>query len=99
MHFFCKHIHIIHRNTQTQYKQACSCTQMFVRESNPQSVMYKNGSYGHCLFNQGIYHTNTHTTTIRAGLQLTLPFELGNMSKPDLFVAGNLYRTVIAILW
>jgi hypothetical protein len=27
--FFCKYIHIIHRNTQTQYKQTCSCTQMF----------------------------------------------------------------------
>jgi hypothetical protein len=27
--FFCKYIHIIHRNTQTQYKQPCSCTQMF----------------------------------------------------------------------
>jgi hypothetical protein len=29
IHFFCKYIHIIHRNTQTQYKQTCSCTQMF----------------------------------------------------------------------
>jgi hypothetical protein len=28
LHFFCKYIHI-HRNTQTQYKQTCSCTQMF----------------------------------------------------------------------
>jgi hypothetical protein len=27
--FFCKYIHIIHRNTQTQYKQISSCTQMF----------------------------------------------------------------------
>jgi hypothetical protein len=27
--FFCKYIHFIHRNTQTQYKQTCSCTQMF----------------------------------------------------------------------
>jgi hypothetical protein len=29
IHFFCKYIHIIHRNTQTQYKQTCFCTQMF----------------------------------------------------------------------
>jgi hypothetical protein len=28
--FLCKYIHIIHRNTQTQYKKTCSCTPMFV---------------------------------------------------------------------
>jgi hypothetical protein len=27
--FFCKYLHIIHGNTQTQYKQTCSCTQIF----------------------------------------------------------------------
>jgi hypothetical protein len=27
--FFCKYIHFIHRNTQTQYRQTCSCTQKF----------------------------------------------------------------------
>jgi hypothetical protein len=27
---FILYIHIIHRNTQIQYKQTCSCTQMFV---------------------------------------------------------------------
>jgi hypothetical protein len=32
--FFCKYIYIIHRNTQTQYKQTCLCTQMFARCGN-----------------------------------------------------------------
>jgi hypothetical protein len=27
--FFCKYLHIRHRNTHFQYKQTCSCTQMF----------------------------------------------------------------------
>jgi hypothetical protein len=27
--FVCNYMHIIQRNTQTQYKQTCSCTQMF----------------------------------------------------------------------
>jgi hypothetical protein len=38
--FICNYTHTIHKNTQTQDKQTCSCTQMFLtlRESNPRPL-------------------------------------------------------------
>jgi hypothetical protein len=39
--FFYKYIHIIHRNTQTQYKQTCSCTQMFALCGNRTRFLWR----------------------------------------------------------
>jgi hypothetical protein len=33
--FFCKYIHVIHRNTQTQYKQTCLYTQLYCADMEP----------------------------------------------------------------
>jgi hypothetical protein len=46
-YFLSIYIHIIHRNTQTQYKQACPCTQMFAMCGNRTRDLLCSSEYSH----------------------------------------------------
>jgi hypothetical protein len=81
IHFFCKYIHIIQKNTQTQYKQTCSCTQMFALCENRTRDLWRSRRVFTPLHHIGrqlrlLVHRNKHPATMQSGYFNKLYFSL-----------------------